>query len=300
MLAVRFNPYGSSSFIELENLRRPAIKLPTEAILMVTTAAIGPWEVERARNGTAGPTPGAQFAGIVVEVGQAVTAVDIDDLVVPTCAVDGVLFGTASLPGGHAEYVSVPSADRSLIMTTPAAEERSLFAGGAAALGFAAADSAIDQADGAPLLVIGCDAAGLSALARIRHRRKRQGITYAFDTQPARVSAAKSYGAQEVSEADLTRIDASAIIIGAKMNVILELLPSNKPVFATDPTMTGITMSALWPSKEQAQRAEMAIRLRQIDLTPLVSTVVPLGEAADGYRVALESPQGTRSVLLKP
>ena len=86
----------------------------------------------------------------------------------------------------------------------------------------------------------------------------------------------------------------AAIVAGADSDQVLP----DVPVFATRPT--AFENGEIWPTLEEARRAEMAIRLRQIDLTPLVSTVVPLDEAIEGYRLAIEEPPGTRSVLLKP
>lgn len=318
MLAVSLNPAspGTSSAIELLEVARPAISLPTDVVLMVTTTVIGPWEMRRARRGGGATTPGAQFAGIVVEIGKAVTTVDIDDLVVATCTVPrsgpargAALFGAGSLPGGHAEYVRVPEADRVLVKTTPGAEERSVFAGGAAALGFAAAERALERVGDGPILVIGCNAAALSALAWVKHKRGNAGPVYAIDSHPARLAAVKSYGAQVFNGHDLCTPKVRAVITGSEPADLPTSLPPDAPVISTNPCGNSelsfkfgpeLTVAANWPTLEQARRAEMAIRLRQVDLTPLVSTVLPLDEAAEGYRLALESPPGTRSVLLKP
>ena len=343
MLAVILNSAGNAIGrgplrVELVELPRPVVRRPADAVLMVTTSVIGPWEIELAArgggpNGGGETTPGAQFAGIVVEVGEAVTAVDIDDLVVATCTASGpvgasgpgpgnaTLFGTGQLHGGHAEYVLAPDADLVLVRTTPAAEERTVFAGGGAALGFAAADQALEIAGDGPVLVFGCDAAGLCALAWLKHRRGRLENVYAFDPHPARLAAAKTYGAQAVGEGDIGRtVYPDAVIAGstrigaaaetyrgvARMRLVLTnpeidanhlLTPDPEGVSGEPPA---IVVAAAWPTLEQTRRAEMAIRLRQVDLTPLVSTVVPLDEAAEGYRVAIESPPGARAVLLKP
>lgn len=291
--------------IVLLDMPRPAIQSPTDVVLMVTTTAIGSWEIAHARQQGDAVTPGAQFAGVVVDMGEAVQAVDIDDLVLPTCALQQpihVLFGTSDLSGGHAEYVRVPDADQVLVKTTAGAEERTVFAGGAAALGFAAADKALAHAGEGPVLVNGCDAAVLCALAWLKHRRGKLDNVFAFDRHPARLAAAKSFGAREYVPGSTDIPTAGVQIFGSEPND--DLFDSAGLLVATDPCASIKNRPAFdpasWPSHEQARKAEMAIRLRQVDLTALVSTVVPLDEAAEGYRVALEAPPGVRSVLLKP
>lgn len=288
--------------IRLDELPRPQLEQPTDAIVMVTTAAIGHWEIEAARGPGSSTTPGAQFAGIVVEAGEAISRVNIDDLVVAISAanMDGrfVRFGEDSLAGGHAEYVRIPNADEVLVKTTAASEERSVFAGGEGALGIAAANEALDIAGEGPIVVMGCDTSGLTAIAWIRHRRGRKSSVFAVENNPARLSAAKSLGATELVFDEFNSAEATAVIAGMSVRST----PPNVPVFLTTPASpTGDDEPGRkWPTFEDARRAEMAIRLRQIDLTPLVSTVLPLDEAAEAYRVAIEQPPGVRSVLLKP
>ena len=306
MLAVSLNATAPGTpSVELIDLPRPAITKPTDAVLLVTTTAIGPWEIAQARNiNGESPTPGAQFGGVVVETGEAVTNVNLDDLVVATFAVHLTVGGHwrfgQRLPGGHAEYVRVPNADQALVRTTPGAEERSVFAGGSASLGIAAAEIAIESAGDRPVMVVGCDSSGLSALAWLRHRRGRDNTVYAVEQHQARLAAAKSFGASSLSIDDIRSSDATAVIVAP--DVLAMTPPRGAHVISTDPknSIPGLVSAVPWPDIGQAKRAEMAIRLRQIDLTALVSTVVPLDEAAEGYRVAMEDPPGTRSVLLKP
>lgn len=306
MLAVSLNAAdpGAPS-VELTDLTRPVITQPTDVVLMVTTTAIGRWEIAQARNGNGdSPTPGAEFAGVVVETGEAVTNVNLDDLVVATFAVQLTVGGHwrfgQRLPGGHGEYVLVPNADQALVRTTPGAEERSVFAGGSASLGIAAAEMAIESAGDRPVMVVGCDSAGLSALAWLRHKRGRDNTVYAVDQHPARLAAAKTFGANSLSIDEIRSSDTAAVIVAP--DVLAMGRPNGAHIISTDPnnSMPGLVSAVLWPDVEQAKRAEMAIRLRQIDLTALVSTVVPLDEATEGYRVATEDPPGTRCVLLKP
>ena len=89
--------------VTLVELPRPQLEQPHDAIVMVTTTAIGHWEIEQAGGPVTVRAPGAQFTGIVVETGGQVAEVNIDDLVVAKCAVklaDGehARFGDGSTP----------------------------------------------------------------------------------------------------------------------------------------------------------------------------------------------------------
>ncbi len=304
--------------VELIDLPRPVVEHPADAILLVTTSVIGPWEIDAARCQRAMEVvPGVQFAGTVVELGKAVTSVDIDDLVVARCAVQSdnvtVRFGSAELPGGQAEYVRVPEADSALVKTTAAAEERSVFAGGSAALGIAAAQQASEHTGDAPTLFLGCDATALSSLAWLRRNGDANRDRHlALDTHEARLAAAKSYGAKPVEVNDLGRTEIGAVVVGSTVETelvmrVADRLPGEKPWIVSNPDRRKSELAIAssikrmdWPTREQVKRTEMAIRLRQIDLTPLVSTVLPLDEAEEAYRIALDAPAGARSVLLKP
>ncbi len=292
-----------SSGPEIVELPRPQIEQPGDAIVMVTTTAIGHWEIDQAKGPGTSQTPGAQFAGIVVETGDRVAQVNIDDLVVAMCVgtlSDGrrVRFGHDSLAGGHAEYVRVPLADQVLVKTTAGAEERTVFAGGEVALGIRAAGEAIEVAGDGPIAVLGCDSSALAAIAWVRYRRGRNGTIFAHDPHPARLAAAKSLGASAIEFDDIGEAGLAAVITGMSVGTSSTRMVAGIPAFSSLPSSSG--SSGDWPTFEETRRAEMAIRLRQIDLTPLVSTVLPLDEAAEGYRITVEEAPGIRAVLLKP
>ena len=313
MLAVSITQTG----IELVDMPRPRIESPDDAVLLVTTTAIGPWETASvAVSKHENTVPGAQFVGTVVELGEAVTSVEIDDLVVASAAMpkgDGHrYFGSDGLDGGHAEYVRVPEADNVLVKTTAAAEERSVFTGGAAALGIAAAHAAEVNLE-TRILVAGCDATVLTALASLRQSSttKTQGVL-AQDPHPARLAAAKAYGAAEIIVEDVRSGEIDTVVIGSGLSddLLTELLNrvGHRAKFLfTNPALNlaskiGVQQATTlhWPGQEEVRKTEMEIRLKRLDLTPLVSTVLPLDEAEQAYQMALDSPPGTRSILLKP
>lgn len=315
MLAVSL----ASDSVELIDLPRPQIEDPGDAILLVTTAAIGPWEIEALRRGkNDGVTPGVQFCGTVVEAGDQVDSLDIDDLVVARCVASASgaqqVFGRDGLHGGHAEYVRVPNADETLVKTTPAAEERTVFAGGAAAIGIYLVSDLFENDEQGMLVFAGCDATALCTMALLNQKLGRKGMSrvMAFDSHPARLSVAKSYGAKELDLSEIEPGTVDRLVVGtgvtrSDLGPIISAVQENTEIVFSDPLADVSTDFSLrkvriidWPTRDQVKRAEMAIRLRQVDLTPLVSTVLPLDEAAEAYRVAVEAPAGTRSVLLKP
>ena len=108
MQAITFTGYGQTEIIEIP---RPTLRDPSAAIVLVTTTAIGPWDIQGFLNTHHNEsTPGGEFTGIVVETGEAVSHIEIDDLVANTVqhvSKNGItdLFGSNALPGGHAEYV---------------------------------------------------------------------------------------------------------------------------------------------------------------------------------------------------
>lgn len=52
MLAIGFTSYGK---VELQDVPRPALREDTDAIVLVTTAAIGPWDVDRYESTSTSP-----------------------------------------------------------------------------------------------------------------------------------------------------------------------------------------------------------------------------------------------------
>jgi alcohol dehydrogenase len=315
MLAMKLAGPGRAITVDLP---RPSVSAPGDAVLMVTTAAIGPWDIAAYEEGVTGMTPGAQFAGIVVETGAGVKSVSLDDLVAcriaPTSGHSPALFGR-DLPGGHAEYVRVPDADRMLVKTTPAAEERTVLAGGAAALGIVAAEKVLALPDAQLVMAWGCDAAALTALAWLKRRSGGTVRTVAFDPSPTRSTAAKQHGAERLSADDLAGVHPDVVLVGQpargpRLEELAQCLRAGATLIFTDPAAAGAhgmtlpagveAMVCEWPSLEQTRRAALAIQLKQIDLTSAVSHVMPLDQAADAYRQALESPRGTQTILLKP
>ena len=63
----------------------------------------------------------------------------------------------------------------------------------------------------------------------------------------------------------------------------------------------GLTISAAtWPTNEDAKKIVTAMQIKRLDLTPIVSHVIPLDEAQEAYEAAAGPGQGVQKVLLKP
>ena len=66
MQAITFTGYKQTEIIEMP---RPALRDSSDAIVLVTTTAIGPWDIQAFLNTNRNEfTPGGEFAGIVVEL----------------------------------------------------------------------------------------------------------------------------------------------------------------------------------------------------------------------------------------
>lgn len=323
MLAVGFTSYGN---VELQDVPRPSLREDTDAIVLVTTAAIGPWDIDRYESTSTAPViPGGEFSGIIVEIGSKVANFELDDLVSNTVQIGGIrtssfLFGTNYLAGGHAEYVRVPQADESLIKISTAAEERSLLAGGTVGLGMKAAAAAVEHLRHGSITVYGANPIAISMLTALgssdKELKKRVNLVEAHD-------ARRTLGSQHANSAvdhidalpddtcglavipDVTHPEIAAYVEHAYQHCDSLLIAEPYGLARLDqlghelPTSRTIT-SVQWPSASEAQKIAYSIQVRKLELTPLVSHVVPLDEAQSAYEMAANRSPGVQQVLLKP
>lgn len=328
MQAVVLPGYGRAEIIEVP---RPALRGSRDAIVLVTTAAIGPWDVDRFLSASARDTgenevtPGGEFAGLVVETGEDVSLIEIDDLVANTVQHAGQngkneLFGSNALPGGHAEYVRVPDADTTLTKIAASGEERAVLAGGTAGLGAGAAALAVAVAPLGTCTVVGCDPIGMTALIALKNTVAGAGDrTFAIEGHPARKALASNYASNVFEDLDdSTQHQSDVVIVGAVRDcpgfetVVSSVKPGGCIIFAEPygasrilgpgtPFPEGLTVSAAkWPGVDEARKVATALQIRRIDLTPVVSHVMPLDEVQDAYEAAAGPGPGVQKVLLKP
>ena len=324
MQAVAFPRNGRAEIIELP---RPAPRGPGDAIVLVTTAAIGPWDVDSflgAGSTAHKTTPGGEFAGIVVETGSDVSLIELDDLVTNTIQhVAGgsrsELFGSKTLPGGHAEYVRVPDADTTLTKIAASGEERAVLAGGTAGLGVGAAALALAASPAGIYTVVGCDPIGMTTLIALNSGGA--GVNdriFALEGHPARRTLAVSYSTSVfASAAEAADHQSDVVIVGALRDgpgieaamksvkaggniIFVEPYGASRIVESGMSFPEGVTItSADWPSVDDAKRIVTELQIRRIDLTPVVSHVMPLDEVQDAYEAAAGPGPGVQKVLLK-
>ncbi|MEE8046781.1 MAG: alcohol dehydrogenase catalytic domain-containing protein [Dehalococcoidia bacterium] len=321
MQALSFPGYGRVEIIEIP---RPSLRDPGDAIVLVTTAAIGPWDIERFLSvGEGAVIPGGEFAGIVVETGETVTTIELDDLVANTVqhtTAEGrsSLFGSTTLPGGHAEYVRVPDADKTLTKIADSGEERAVIAGGTIGLGVNAAALATSVSPQGTYAVVGCDPIGMTALIALGNTVATDRLL-AVEDHPARRTLASKYSNAALSGTQSpTSHGFDVVIVGSTreypgFEAVANLVkPDGRVIFAEpygpdrvveagDEIPAGLTVStASWPTNVEAKKIVIALQIRRLDLTPLVSHVIPLDQAQDAYEAAAGPGPGVQKVLLKP
>ena len=321
MQAVAFTESGRVDVIQLP---RPTLLEPGDAIVLVTTTAIGPWDIDSFLNASGNNViPGSEFAGLVVETGHEVVEIQIDDVVANTVqhvSNDGSsnLFGSTKLPGGHAEYVRVPDADRTLIKITVAGEERSVLAGGTVGLAVQAAAIATANSPYGTYRILGCDPLGITVLTALNNAGAKSRSS-AIESHPARKTLASrlaSAVSDSVMGLDLPRAD--TVIVGAISEgpgvdtILASVKPSGRIIFAepygaSSILRGGVTLpedvtisTTVWPNSVEVQKIVDRLQIHQLDLTSLVSHVIPLDLVQDAYEAAAGPAPGVQKVLIKP
>jgi threonine dehydrogenase-like Zn-dependent dehydrogenase len=215
MKAARWHgPYD----VRVEDVPDPKLQEVDDVIMRVTTAAICGTDLHPYRGRLPDFVPGTilghEFAGVIEEAGPGVHRHARGDHVVASDLVvddlcwycrrgwhwqcrNRTMFGWGplmgeDLPGGQAEYVRVPRANRTLL-PVPAEldDEQALFAGDILATGYVAALNAAIQ-PGDTVAVVGCGPVGI--LAQLSARLFAPGRVFAFDPLPGRLELARSFG----------------------------------------------------------------------------------------------------------
>jgi threonine dehydrogenase-like Zn-dependent dehydrogenase len=321
MQAITFTGYKQTEIIEMP---RPALRNPSDAIVLVTTTAIGPWDIQAFLNTNRNElTPGGEFAGIVVETGEAVSHIEIDDLVANTVqhvSKNGIpdLFGSNTLPGGHAEYVRVPDADRCLVKIAVSGEERAVLAGGTAGLGMGAASATLEYAESGSYAIAGCDPIGMTALIALKAAGAKNR-TIAIEDHTERRKLADGFTLKSFSSNEcLNTSKVDVLIVGAtieapEFSTLANLVQPDGHVIFCEPDgpsrllKSDITLPrkvvvshAKWPDVSEAKRIVTAMQIKKLDLTAVVSHVIPLDEAQEAYEAAAGPGPGVQKILLKP
>ncbi len=327
MFALSFNGVER---VEVVERRTPRIKGDMDVIVRVTTTSIGPRDLARfaGHDPTPGTIPGGEFCGLVDEVGVGISTVDLGDLVTGIGVFDSDNgrsgFGWDDLDGAQALYVRVPLADDTLLkVPTAGIEERALLLGDTYGLGASAVDQA--TAHGATdICVIGCDPHSASALIALA----AAGITgvIVLDDEERRLGLARRLGAITFDTSEKGVEGAvreatggsgfAAIIVGAgvyhsQMELGLRLLRPDGIMVLTEPELPGWSIPAIAnergfaitaatpPTREDVSKTMLALWGGTLDLEPLVSHVMPLIDAEQGYRQLHARERGANKILLK-
>jgi threonine dehydrogenase-like Zn-dependent dehydrogenase len=218
MRAVTFQDVGR---LTVEDVPKPSISEPTDALLRVTTTAICGSDLHVLHGRIPGMLPGSvlghEFIGVIEEAGPEVRKVREGDrtlasFMIPCgkcwfcgqglfnrCA-DTRVFGYGAflgdLNGGQAEYVRIPNADMCLHpLDGSLSDEQALFAGDIFTTGFdCAVEGRIKEGDA--VVVQGCGPVGLFAIQAAK--TFRPSAVYAVDTVDQRLEMAQSFGATPI------------------------------------------------------------------------------------------------------
>ncbi len=215
MLAVT---YQGPEQIRVEDVPKPGLEAPTDAIVRVTTSALCGTDMhiyhDKIPNVPAGWIVGHEFCGVVEDVGDAITEFKPGDRVVsamyvacgrcPACVSGdhrrcakfqmfgmGIAFG--NLPGGQAEYVRVPLADMTLrAIPKDLSDESTIFTGDILATAFTALrQSGIQEGD--TIAIIGAGPVG--QLLAMCAPTFGAGLVFVIDVVEERLAEAANFGA---------------------------------------------------------------------------------------------------------
>ena len=182
----------NGNHVALQEVPKPTLVEPTDVLLKVTATMICTSDVHYAE-GFMPPSPpfvlGHEFAGVVEEVGDSVTTLEVGDRVVvpayPFCnncemcrrgvtglCPNGACFGSGqdwgNLPGGLADYVRAPLADSALLkIPDHVSDEQASFLSDTLATAYMAVRNA-EIKPGQTVVVVGAGPIGLCAVSLAR------------------------------------------------------------------------------------------------------------------------------------
>lgn len=210
--------YGRGD-VRVENVPDAHLKEPTDALVVVTRAAIcgsDLWPYKGMPSGETGRRMGHEFIGIVEAVGKDVHKIKVGDLVAApfawsdgtcefcqaglhTSCLHGGFWGGTELDGGQGEAVRVPQADGTLF-PLPVGRDHALMPSlltltDVMATGHHAAISA-RVGPGKIAAVVGGGAVGLCGVIAAKRLGAEQIIL--LDRHPDRIALAKEFGATEI------------------------------------------------------------------------------------------------------
>ena len=238
--------------VAIEERPIPKIKDPTDIIVKVDFTALCGSELHVFRGHQASGTDfimGHEFTGVVEELGDEVKTVKKGDRVVSPFTAScgecfyckrgfssrcekGLLFGSAVLDGGQAEYVRIPLADGTVMKAPPGIQENALvlmadiFPTGyfAAANGFTTFKP--EEIKDLTVILIGCGPVGLCGLINALEYEPKH--LFAVDGVESRLELAKKLGAHEVfnfqTQRELLDKRVKEVTDGRGADVVIEIV----------------------------------------------------------------------------
>ena len=206
--------------VALEDRPIPTIQEPTDIIVKVEFTALCGSELHVFRGHQPSPTGfimGHEFTGAVSEAGSAVTTVAKGDQIVSPFTVSCgecfycrngfssrcakcLLFGSAALDGGQAEYVRIPLADATVMKAPKEIKDNALvLMADIFPTGYFAASNAFstfqpEQIKDLTVVLIGCGPVGLCACINAEEYKPKHLL--AVDSVESRLDLAKNLGAE--------------------------------------------------------------------------------------------------------
>ena len=334
--------YGPGD-VRVENRPEPTIKQPTDAIVRVVRACVCGSDLHPYHSMTpdsAGQTMGHEFIGVVEEVGSEVQKVTKGDFVISpfawadnTCPICRDGFQTACPRGGffsaaQAEYVRVPQADGTLVVTEATDDEATLKSlltlSDVYLTGYHAAFMAKVQ-PGQTVTVVGDGAVGLSAVLAAKTMGAERIILMGRHTD--RTDLGRRFGATDVvAERGKTGIAQVRELTGGEgSHVVLEAV-GHRPAYDQSVAVVragGVISRVGVPQYDEAPVGFASLFGRNITLTggpapvrayleqaiPQVldgtinpglvfDRVLPLDQTAEGYR--LMDDREALKVMIRP
>jgi threonine dehydrogenase-like Zn-dependent dehydrogenase len=299
--------------LKIINIKRPEIYESHEAIIMVTSSTIS--ERDRFFEYYTKPinyVPGSEFAGHVVEIGSDVNKFDINDLVINNSKIEAsqhIFFGTPKLPGGHAEYVKIPHADKNLIKINPAIEERAVLLGGDYSSGYYSIENFLKSHPNTKTFTT----YGFynSTIGAIHYLLKEHN--YNIHTKEKNIFKKKIFGnlVDKVYPSKIPVSDALVVGLIEDQNDLYNTIIENdfKKIIFIEEQSASLFMSKYKikkniifitdpPATKKVELLVQRLLVKSIELTALVSHVIPIQDSVNAYK--LYKKENTTSVVLKP
>jgi threonine dehydrogenase-like Zn-dependent dehydrogenase len=277
--------------LRIDEVAKPAVLAPDDAVVRVTTAAIGPLDLERygGPDPSQAMTPGGACAGIVEEVGRDVRRLRLGDVVLAPSALRpniaampertgdrqaAPLVLGRDIAGSHAGWIRVPAADLNLVSVPDplSLEAQAVVAAETYAPGALAADL-LAPSSPSTVAVIGCDPSALAFILAWMPRKPASGRVIAADSVPGRVLFARRLGAAGVVDRSADAAGRAmrragecdffdAVVVGtrierADMDLALGLAKPDGVIVTLDPPGTGWST----PGRADGAGAQKALRI---------------------------------------